>query len=129
MYSRRGTVQRLFLDELSGAHGAVVLRQTPESAFGATVAPSKKGSLQAFAVSYSQGATDEPTDVFLGHEPALPAGEAVAAVRDLLALIAHQYPVVLELDDSMAALSAVVEPMLASSAAQVLGAETLVVGD
>ncbi|MCY0904624.1 GNAT family N-acetyltransferase [Arthrobacter sp. H14-L1] len=124
-----GTVQRLFLDDLSGAHGAVVLRQTPESAFGATVAPSKKGSLQAFAVSYSQGATDEPTDVFLGHEPALPAGEAVAAVRDLLALIAHQYPVVLELDDSMAALSAVVEPMLASSAAQVLGAETLVVGD
>ncbi|MDQ6740790.1 MAG: GNAT family N-acetyltransferase [Actinomycetota bacterium] len=124
-----GTVQKLFLDDLSGAHGAIVLRGTPESAFGGAVAAGKKSRIQAFAVSYTQGATEEPTDVFLGHEPSLPPEQAAAAVRDLLALISHQYPVVLELDDSMAALSAVVGPLLDAGSARVLGAETLVVGD
>ncbi len=124
-----GPVQRLFLDDLSGAHGAIVLREAPESAFGAGVAPAKQGRIQAFAVSYAQTGTDEPTDVFLGHEPLLPPEQAAAAVRDLLALLAHQYPVVLELDDSMAALSAVVGPLLDAGSAQVLGAETLVLGD
>ncbi|KUM37240.1 GNAT family N-acetyltransferase [Arthrobacter sp. EPSL27] len=140
------TVQRLFLDDLSGAHGAIVLRAPKASAFGAGVPASKKGRLQAFAVSYAQGGpglggpdaasgnghadtAGEPSDVFLGHEPELSAEDAQAAVRDLLALIAYQYPVLLELDDSMTALRAVVEPLLESGKARLAGAETLVVSD
>ena len=74
-------------------------------------------------------AVRQPTDVFLGHEPKLGADEAQAAVRDLLALIAYQHPVMLELDDSMTALRAVVEPLLESGKAHVQGSETLVVSD
>ncbi|MDI3212043.1 GNAT family N-acetyltransferase [Arthrobacter sp. AL12] len=151
-----GTVQRLFLDELSGAHGAIVLRAPKASAFGQGVPASRKGRLEAFAISYAelapaedpsgdktagdrsagdkaagQGAAPagQPTDVFLGHEPKLSAEEAQAAVRDLLALIAFQHPVLLELDDSMEALRAVVEPLLESGKARVQGAETLVLSD
>ena len=61
--------------------------------------------------------------------PKLGADEAQAAVRDLLALIAYQHPVMLELDDSMTALRAVVEPLLESGKAHVQGSETLVVSD
>jgi GNAT superfamily N-acetyltransferase len=136
-----GTVQRLFLDELSGAHGAIVLRAPKASAFGQGVPASKKGRLEAFAISYAELApagdttdgagapTGQPTEVFLGHEPALSPAEAQAAVGDLLALIAFQHPVMLELDDSMTALRAVVEPLLASGKARVQGNETLVVSD
>jgi GNAT superfamily N-acetyltransferase len=136
------TVQRLFLDDLSGAHGAIVLRAPRASAFGAGVPASKKGRLQAFAVSYAQGGPDmggpeeghatkagDPSDVFVGHDPELSDDEAQAAVRDLLALIAYQYPVLLELDDSMTALRAVVEPLLDSGKARQAGADTLIVSD
>jgi GNAT superfamily N-acetyltransferase len=128
------TVQRLFLDELSGAHGAIVLRAPKASAFGQGVPPSKKGKLQAFAVSYAQlspeqGESDHPSDVFLGHEPTLDADEAQAAVRDLLALIAYQHPVLMELDDSMTALRAVVEPLMEAGRARRQGSETFVVSD
>ena len=131
-----GLVQRMFLDDLTGAHGALVLRAEPASAFGADVAPSKKGKIQAFALSYSQGSietTEEvaaaASEVFLGVEPSLANDEAVQAVYDLLALITHQYPVLLELDDSMEALSAVVNPMISVGAAKVRGTETLVLGE
>lgn len=131
-----GVVQRMFLDDLTGAHGALVLRAEPASAFGATVQPSKKGKIQAFALSYSQGSIDTSeevaaaaSEVFLGVEPALGRDEAVQAVYDLLALITHQYPVLVELDDSMDALAAVVNPMIAVGAAKVRGAETLVLGE
>lgn len=133
-----GQVQKLFLDDLTGAHGAIVLRAEPESAFGAGVAPSKKGRIRAFAVSYAE-AVQEPTadasaqgkatDVFVGHEPALDPEDAAAAVRDLLALLAYQHPVMLELDDSMTALRAAVEPLLDSGKARQAGAETLIVAD
>ena len=136
-----GQVQKLFLDELTGAHGAIVLRAQPESAFGAGVAPGKKGRIRAFAVSYAAPAAPEPgqepepasaeapTDVFVGHEPSLDAGDAAEAVRDILALIAYQHPVMLELDDSMTALRAAVEPLLESGKARLAAAETLVVSD
>ena len=131
-----GLVQRMFLDDLTGAHGALVLRAEPASAFGAAVAPSKKGRIQAFALSYSQGSIETSeevaaaaSEVFLGVEPTLGRDEAVQAVYDLLALITHQYPVLLELDDSMEALTAVVNPMIAVGAAKVRGTETLVLGE
>jgi GNAT superfamily N-acetyltransferase len=128
------TVQRLFLDELSGAHGAIVLRAPKASAFGQGVPASKKGRVQAFAISYAEAGTEkgpsaEPSDVFIGHEPDLGADEARAAVRDLLALIAYQYPVLLELDESMTALRAVVEPLLEAGKARRRGAETFVMSD
>lgn len=132
-----GAVQRMFLDDLTGAHGALVLRAEPASAFGAGMAPSKKGRIEAFAVSYSQGpgSPDTPaaavpaSEVFLGVEPKLARDQAVQAVYDLLALITHQYPVLLELDDSMEAVAAVVNPMIEVGAARVRGTETLVVGE
>lgn len=134
-----GQVQKLFLDDLTGAHGALVLRAEPGSAFGAGVSPSKKGRIRAFAVSYAEAAQDptadvaaqgpKATDVFVGHEPALEAEDAAAAVRDLLSLLAYQHPVMLELDDSMAALRAAVEPLLESGKARQVGADTLVVSD
>jgi GNAT superfamily N-acetyltransferase len=138
-----GQVQKLFLDDLTGAHGAIVLRAEPESAFGSGVAPSKKGKIRAFAVSYAETSQDplaeasadasapggKATDVFVGHEPSLAADDAAAAVRDLLSLLAYQHPVMLELDDSMAALRAAVEPLLDSGKARQAGAETLIVSD
>jgi GNAT superfamily N-acetyltransferase len=136
-----GQVQKLFLDDLTGAHGAIVLRARPESAFGANVAPSKKGRIRAFAVSYAapsgpdaapgqdDAGPEAPTDVFVGHEPELAPDDAAEAVRDLLALIAYQHPVMLELDDSMTALRAAVEPLLENGKARLAGAETLVVSD
>ncbi|MFF1385771.1 GNAT family N-acetyltransferase [Arthrobacter sp. NPDC058288] len=137
-----GTVQRLFLDELSGAHGAIVLRAPKASAFGQGVPASRKGRLEAFAISYAElapggnaaadgsgSASGQPTDVFVGHEPKLSEEESRSAVRDLLALIAFQHPVVLELDDSMTALRAVVEPLLEDGKASLRGTETLVVSD
>lgn len=134
------TVQRLFLDELSGAHGAIVLRAPQSSAFGQGVPASRKGRIEAFVISYAElvpagggdGAADasgQPTDVFVGHEPQLSLEEARAAVRDLLALIAFKHPVLLELDDSMTALAGVVEPLLHGGKARVQGAESLVVSD
>lgn len=142
-----GQVQKLFLDELTGAHGAIVLRAQPESAFGQGVAPSKKGRIRAFAVSYAAPATPgapdasegpggqdaaasgAPTDVFVGHDPALAADDAAEAVRDMLSLIAYQHPVMLELDDSMSALRAAVEPLLENGKARLAAAETLVVSE
>jgi GNAT superfamily N-acetyltransferase len=124
-----GTVQRLFLDELSGAHGAIVLRAPKASAFGSGVPATRKGKIQAFAISYAQGSSEPPSDVFVGHEPELDADEARAAVRDLLALIAYQYPVLMEVDDSMTALRTVVEPLMEAGKARRQGSETFVVSD
>ncbi|MGM7775118.1 GNAT family N-acetyltransferase [Arthrobacter sp. KNU-44] len=123
------TVQRLFLDDLTGAHGAVVLRAPKASAFGSGVPATRKGKLQAFAISYAQGSSDEPSEVFLGHDPLLQDDEARAAIRDLLALIAHQHPVLLEVDDSMTAVRAVVDPLLELGKAKLRGADTLVVSE
>ncbi len=111
-----GTVQRLFLDELSGAHGAIVLRAPKASAFGHGVAGEPEGPAGGVRHQLRRGfpaprgteparpSPAQPTEVFLGHEPELVAEEARAAVRDLLALIAFQHPVLLELDDAMTAL-------------------------
>lgn len=123
------TVQRLFLHDLTGAHGAIVLRAPKASAFGQGVPASRKGKIQAFAISYAQGSSDEPSDVFLGHDPSLSSEDAEAAVRDLLALIAYQHPVLLEVDESMTALRAVLGPLLESGKAHVRGADTLIVSD
>lgn len=128
-----GRAQQLFLSDAAGAHGAVVLRAPAVSAFGAGVAPAKKkGRLRAFAVSYAGPASavaEQPSEVLLGHEVRLDPVDAADAVRGLLALIAYQHPVQLEVDDSMAAVRAAVDPLLAAGAAEQIGPETLTLGD
>ncbi|HKU11384.1 MAG TPA: GNAT family N-acetyltransferase [Sinomonas sp.] len=128
-----GKAQQLFLSDASGAHGAVVLRAAVQSAFGSGAPTKKKGRLRAFAVSYASPvpADDdvEPSEVFLGHNTELDPDDAREAVRGLLALIAYQHPVLLEVDDSMEAVRATVDPLLEAGAAAQVGPETLVLGD
>ncbi|WP_422936093.1 GNAT family N-acetyltransferase [Sinomonas sp. P47F7] len=135
-----GKAQQLFLSDAAGAHGAVVLRARASSAFGPAAPATKKGRLRAFAVSYASplavepvlGSThggEQPTEVLLGHDPALDADDARDAVRGLLALVAYQHPVLLEVDDSMEALRAAVEPLLAAGLAAQAGPDTVILGD
>ncbi|MDP9883455.1 GNAT superfamily N-acetyltransferase [Sinomonas atrocyanea] len=127
-----GRAQQLFLSDAAGAHGAVVLRAPAGSAFGAGVTPSKKGRLRAFAVSYagpSSAAAEQPSEVLLGHEVRLDPADAEDAVRGLLALVAYQHPVRLEVDDAMGAVRAAIDPLLEAGAAEQVGPETLTVGD
>lgn len=106
-----GRAQQLLLAESTGASGAVVLRDRPRT---------EGGAIQAFAISYTPERTDDPADVLLGWNPAVPEADAAAAVRTLLSLLTAQYAVQLEVDDSMTALLPVVEPLVESGHAQVL---------
>jgi GNAT superfamily N-acetyltransferase len=115
-----GRAQQMLLSESAGAGGAVVLRSAPKA---------EGGTIQAFAVSYTHERTDEPADVLLGYDTALPAEEAEAAVRALLAMLVAQYPVQLEVDDSMTAVLAVLQPLLDSGLARQLGPATSIVSD
>jgi GNAT superfamily N-acetyltransferase len=115
-----GRAQQMLLSESAGAGGAVVLRSAPKA---------EGGTIQAFAVSYTHERTDAPADVLLGYDTALPAEEAEAAVRALLAMLVAQYPVQLEVDDSMTAVLAVLQPLLDSGLASQLGPATSIVSD
>ncbi len=115
-----GRAQQMLLSESAGAGGAVVLRSAPKA---------EGGTIQAFAVSYTHERTDAPADVLLGYDTALPAEEAEAAVRALLAMLVAQYPVQLEVDDSMTAVLAVLQPLLDSGLARQLGPATSIVSD
>lgn len=127
-----GTVQSYFLADRVGAQGAIVLRAEPQSAFGGAVAPSKKGRIRAFAVSYgphpaAAPSDDPPADVLLGWDPGLDLADATTAVQDLVALVAYQHPVALEVDSSMEPLTTLLEPLLAAGKAKQLGATTIIV--
>lgn len=112
-----GQAQQFLLADTAGAGGAVVLRDK---------AKARGGAIAAFALSYTQSRTDAPADVLVGYDPALPPREQSAAVASLLAMLVYQYPVQLEVDDSMTALVEVLEPLLAAGSAMVV-AETRVV--
>ncbi|TJY72252.1 GNAT family N-acetyltransferase [Arthrobacter sp. CAU 1506] len=115
-----GRAQQMLLSESAGAGGAVVLRGAPKA---------EGGTIQAFAISYTHERTDAPADVLLGYDTALPADEAEAAVRALLAMLVAQHPVQLEVDDSMTAVLAVLQPLLDSGLARQLGPATSIVSD
>ncbi|MFT4469103.1 N-acetyltransferase family protein [Arthrobacter sulfonylureivorans] len=115
-----GRAQQMLLSESAGAGGAVVLRSARKA---------EGGTIQAFAISYTHERTDAPADVLLGYDTALPAEEAEAAVRALLAMLVAQYPVQLEVDDSMTAVLAVLQPLLDSGVARQLGPATSIVSD
>jgi GNAT superfamily N-acetyltransferase len=112
-----GRAQQMLLAESTGASGAVVLRDAPKD---------KGGKIIAFAISYTHSRTDAPSDVLLGYDPELGDAAARGAVAKLLAMLVHQYPVQLEVDDAMTALTAVLEPLLAAGTATVAGAETVI---
>ena len=107
----------MLLGEAAGASGAVVLRDAPKE---------QGGKITAFAISYTQSRTDGPSDVLLGYDPELSDTAAREAVAQLLALLVHQYPVQLEVDDAMTAMTAVLEPLLAAGTASVAGTETVI---
>lgn len=113
-----GRAQQVFLGDASGAGGALVLRDRPRD---------DGGAIAAFAVSYTQARTDDPADVLLGYDTTLNPQEQQAAVATMIAMLVHQYPIQLEVDDAMEALVAVVEPLLATGDARLAAPETLVV--
>ncbi|WP_309124323.1 GNAT family N-acetyltransferase [Arthrobacter sp.] len=114
-----GQAQQFLLADTAGAGGAVVLRDRPKSA---------GGKIAAFALSYTQSRTDAPADVLIGYDTTLEPSEQSAAVASLLAMLVYQYPVQVEVDDCMAALVEVLDPLLATGSAEVV-AETRVVSD
>jgi hypothetical protein len=114
-----GQAQQFLLADTAGAGGAVVLRDKPKKA---------GGRIAAFALSYTQSRTDAPADVLIGYDGTLTPSEQSAAVASLLAMLVYQYPVQVEVDDSMTALVEVLDPLLATGAATVI-TETRVVSD
>ncbi|MDO4920033.1 GNAT family N-acetyltransferase [Kocuria sp.] len=127
-----GAFNKQFLSDTAGAYGAVVLRRAEDGTEG-------KGPIAAFAVSYRPfdpaNPHDEPlpnevADVLLGYVPGAAgatAAQAGAALETLLALLVGDYPVELEVDDSMGPLVTVVDNLLDAGVARVVTeTETLV---
>lgn len=112
-----GQAQQFLLADTTGAGGAIVLRDRPKS---------RGGKIAAFALSYTRSRTDAPADVLVGYDPSLRAPEQQAAVATLLAMLVFQYPVQVEADDSMTALTGVLDSLLAAGSAKVV-ADTRVV--
>ncbi|GER22586.1 hypothetical protein NCCP1664_10830 [Zafaria cholistanensis] len=112
-----GRAQTMLLGDSTGAKGAVVLRDKPKD---------KGGKILSFALSYEPARVDAPADVLLGWDPTLPEAEAREAVRGLLAMLVHQYPVKLEVDDSMVPLAGLVDELVATGHATVVTTTTIV---
>ncbi len=115
-----GRAQQMLLNDATGASGAVVLRDKPKK---------DGGKIAAFAVSYTQERTDEPADVLVGYDTTLGDAEAQAAVESLIAMLAYQYPVQLEVDESMTAVVRALEPLTKHGVARQVGNETLILSD
>lgn len=106
-----GRAQQLLLGPATGASGAVVLRSKPKA---------QGGGIDAFALSYTPERTEDPTDVLLGWNPELAPLDAQTAAASLLALLTTQYPVQLEVDDSMDILTPILDQLVTTGHARVL---------
>lgn len=106
-----GRAQQLLLGPQTGASGAVVMRNRPKG---------DGGTITAFAISYTPERTEDPTDVLIGWDPELPPVEAEFAAGALLAMLTAQYPVQIEVDDSMTALTPMIDQLLSTGHAHVL---------
>lgn len=106
-----GRAQTMLLNDATGAKGAIVLREKPKEA---------GGKILSFAISYEPDRVDAPADVLMGWDPALSDSEAREAVRGLLAMLAHQYPVKLEVDDAMAPLADLTDELITAGSATVV---------
>lgn len=115
-----GSAQRMLLDDSTGAQGALVLRDKPKS---------EGGKILAFAVSYTPARAEAPTDVLVGHNPAFTDDEVAEAVRDMVAMLIHQYPVKIEVDSSMFILSSLVDALAGVDQATVISTTHIVASD
>lgn len=106
-----GMAQKMLLNDATGAKGVVLLRDKPKE---------RGGKILSFAVSYEPSRIEAPADVLLGWEPDLDDADAAEAIRGLLAMIAHQYPVKLEVDDSMVLLSGLLDALIGAGHATVI---------
>ena len=93
----------------------------------------KKGEIIAFAVSYHPFETDPAaalvdentaTEVLLGYD--MQNEGSVEAIMQLLSLLTAQYPVLVEVDDSMTALVEVTDVLLRAGTASVEGDPTYI---
>lgn len=124
-----GTVNRYFLSDEARAFGALVLRDNVQQA----EKDGKKGEIVAFAISYHPFETDpaaalvdenSATEVLLGYD--LQNEGAVEAIMQLLSLLTAQYPVLVEVDDSLTALVEVTDVLLRAGTASVEGDPTYI---
>jgi GNAT superfamily N-acetyltransferase len=106
-----GRAQQLLLGPQTGASGAVVLRNRPKA---------DGGTITAFAISYTPERTEDPTDVLIGWDPELAPADAQFAAGALLAMLTAQYPVQVEADDAMTALTPMLDQLLSTGHARVL---------
>ena len=105
-----GSAQKMLLDDATGAQGAIVFRDKPKA---------KGGKILTFAISYTPARADAPADVLLGWNPKLGLDESAEPIRGMLAMLAHQYPVKLEVDGSMVVLSSLVDALVRADHATV----------
>ena len=143
-----GAVNRQLLSDTAGAFGAVVLREQPRgtaakgriAAFAVSYrpfdpdnpgdAPSDSEAadvLLGYVPPAGHDAADDATDDTGGGAGRAPAAEAPgsgAAVEALLALLVNDYPVEVEVDDSMGPLVTVIDNLLETGVARVV-AETV----
>ncbi|ALG28407.1 GNAT family N-acetyltransferase [Glutamicibacter halophytocola] len=115
-----GSAQRMLLDEHTGAQAALVLRDKPKSQGGVPL---------AFAVSYVPAREDAPSDVLVGHNPAFSDDEVAEAVRDMVAMLIHQYPVKLEVDSSMFILASLIDALAGVEQATVISTTHILASD
>ncbi|APF40405.1 GNAT family N-acetyltransferase [Neomicrococcus aestuarii] len=115
-----GRAQTMLLGDHTGAKGCIVLRDKPKA---------QGGRILTFAVSYEPARVDAPADVLIGWDPALADVDIRDSVRGLLAMLVHQYPVQVEVDDSMEPLSDLVDALLVSGSATVIATTIVVATD
>lgn len=115
-----GRAQTMLLNDHTGAKGCIVLRDKPKE---------QGGRILTFAVSYEPARVDAPADVLLGWDPSLSDNDISENVRGLLAMLVHQYPVQLEVDDAMKPLSDLVDALLVSGSATVIATTIIVASD
>ncbi|WP_411732315.1 GNAT family N-acetyltransferase [Paeniglutamicibacter sp.] len=105
-----GSAQKMLLDDATGAQGVIVFRDRPKA---------KGGKILTFAISYTPARVDAPADVLLGWNPELGYDESAEPIRGMLAMLAHQYPVKLEVDGSMVVLSSLIDALVRANHATV----------
>jgi hypothetical protein len=106
-----GSAQKMLLDDATGAQGVIVFRDRPKA---------RGGKILSFAISYEPDRIDAPADVLMGWDPALSDSDAREALRGLLAMLVHQYPVKLEVDDAMKPLADLTDELIAAGQATVV---------
>ena len=112
-----GRAQKMLLDDGTGAKGVIVLRDKPKA---------RGGKILSFAISYTPARLDAPADVLLGWNPELSEEESAEPIRGMLAMLAHQHPVKLEVDDSMVVLSSLIDVLVTAKQATIIATTTIV---